>query len=233
MMKKNDLDGIELVITITNSDYDPTILTSNFLINNNIVPEEWINGQQVICESNVSQVLFHDRVNIISRRNRISFIESIDLKALNNIKAPTIALRYTDALTTLIDINYFSVDVTFKGYLVYPQYSDLPHKYIFETLIRPPIQDWTEIGGSNIQGSLSFFYSFINRELKLSIDEAMLKTSQGEESPVLLLTGNFNYKISDKSSKNSGGENCKVIFGWLNDLEIYQKLVNRLLHLIE
>jgi hypothetical protein len=231
MIKKNDLDGIELNITITSSDYDPTILTSHFLITNKIVPDKWIDGQQIICENNVSQVLFPDRVNIISRRNRISFIESIELEALSNVKSPTIALRYTDVLATLLDIKYLNVDVSFKGYIAYPQNSDLPHRYIFEKLIHPQIQQWTEIGGSNIQGSLSFFYSFTNRELKLSIDEAMLKTSQGEESSILLFTGHFSYKSDNSLSKSPETENCKVIIGWLNDCEIYQKIVNRLLHL--
>lgn len=232
-MKKNNLDGIELLISITNSDYDPSILTSKFLINNKIVPEEWRDGQQIMCKSNISQVIFPEKINVISYRNKINFIENIDLQELSNIKSPTIALRYTDTLTNLIDINYFNVDVIFKGYLVYPQYSDLPHRYIFETLVRPPIKEWTEIDGANLQGSLSFFYSFTNREFKLNIDEAMLKTLQRKESPVLLFTGNFNYKISDKSSKNPDKKNCRVILGWLNDLEIYQKIVNRLLHLIE
>jgi hypothetical protein len=229
MIKENNLDGIELNITITSSDYDPTVITSGFLLANKIVPEEWIDGQQVLCDNKISQVLFHNRVNVISRRNRISFIESIYLETLSNVKSPAIALRYTNVLARLIDIKYLNIDISFQGYLSYPQYSDAPHRYIFEKLINQQIQEWTEIGGSNMQGSLSLFYSFTNREFKLSIDEGILRTSQGEASSVLLFTGHFNYKMDDNLSKTQETENCKVVVGWLNDLEIYQKIVNRLL----
>jgi hypothetical protein len=234
MMTINDLDGIEMSITIATSNHNPNFLNLNFLIENGIVPEEWSNGQENIYTDNTSQVVFDGKVNIVNYKSKINFIESIDFKSLSNVDSPTIALRYTNVLAKLIDINYLTIDINFKGYIIYPQYSDLPHRYIFETLVRPPIQDWTEVGSHNLQGSLSFFYSFTNRELKLSIDEAMLKTGKEMESPILLFTGNFNYNISSKNNhnlENKSVKDCREVLEWSNDLEIYQKIVNQLLRI--
>jgi hypothetical protein len=231
MSRKNNLDGIELSIVVTTTDYNPKLLNLGFLIDNQIIPNQWQNGQQLICTDDLSQVIFNNTINIVSSKNRISFIEDIDYKTLSEINSPTIALHSTNALSKLIDINYLNIDINFKGYIVYPQSSDLPHRYIFETLVRPPIQEWMEVGDANVQGSLSFFYSLKEREFKFSIDEAILKTSQLKESPVLLFTGNFNYNISENNSKLDI-KDCKAILRWFDDLETYQKTVDQFVHLI-
>lgn len=231
MIRTTALDQIELGIVITTSNHNPELLSLEFLKSRMIVPDNWKDGQQVLSEKKVSQVIFSDRVNIIAHTNRITFIENLDLKALSSTSSPTIALRYTDALPALIDINYFSVNIIFKGYILFPENSDLPHKYIFQKLVRPPIEEWTEINISSLQGSVNLFYSFIDKEFKLSIDEATLTTLGKNKSPILLFTGNFNYSISDQESIVQNVKSCQVILDWFHNLEIYRKIVDRFLNL--
>jgi hypothetical protein len=133
---------------------------------------------------------------------------------LYNYKITTnIALRYTDILSALINISYFSVNIIFKGYVLFPQNSDLPHRYIFQKLIRPAVEEWTEITSSAPQAGVNLFYSLVDKELKLSIDEAMLKTLEQDKSPIILFTGNFNYIINDENSIVQSMKNCQVISG--------------------
>ncbi|MBD2492438.1 hypothetical protein [Aulosira sp. FACHB-615] len=61
----------EIAIVIATKQYNPTILTPDFLKYSGIVPIEWELAQQPVLTNSNAQVVFQNGISIIAQVNRI------------------------------------------------------------------------------------------------------------------------------------------------------------------
>jgi hypothetical protein len=210
------IDMQELAIVVVAENHRPTMLNLEFLKCSGIVDESWELARQPIFNGQASQLLFQNGVSLVAQGNQIMFVESLAMKSPEDIKVGQVGRKYLQALP---NANYQAAGVNFRGVVPFNQSQDAARNYLMSTLLAAG--PWQHYGEEAAHASINFVYALAERRLYLSVNEAAIQLPEGETSPILLFSGNFEHSIEGDFTKL-----LSLMDNWTVDLAAYQDLVN-------
>lgn len=211
----------ELAIVIAVKNHNPAILNPDFLKYSGIVPAEWEVARPPISTNQASQVIFKDGVSILVESNKITFVEAIATKGVEEVKIPAIARKYVE---TLPHVDYQAIGINFRGHVLFDKEGQTARNYIFGTLLSPG--SWQEVGNAPVQAAMRFVYSLKQAKLTLDINEVGLQLPEKEVLPAVLFSANFTHPIAGDRQSERLNALSQVIGEWQIDLETYREIVN-------
>ena len=214
----------ELAIVITAKNYDPSLLNPNFLKYSGIIPEDWELARQPVVSNRASQIVFNNGIYIAAQPNRLMFVEALNNKEdKTEARIPQLARKYIEILRT---IEYQALGINFRGYSTVTNTTVEENNYLIDKLIQPG--EWQQCGTKPVKAGLNLLFSYDDKQLNVSVNEAGLKLPESEQVPVVLYSGNFHYDISEKEPENVLPSLNSIIDNWQQDLEIYTDVVSKL-----
>jgi hypothetical protein len=220
-MKKINLQELAIVIAI--KEIDPTLVTPEFLKYSQIIPTEWEVSGQPARSFQGSQVTFTNGVTVIAQPQRISFAELVAEKPLDAISIPKLAEKL---VTVLPNLSYVGVGINLRGYIDFGTNPRQAHDFIFQNLFAPGA--WQQLGNAPVQAGINLGYTFDDRRLNLTINEATLQTPEGQTNSIALFGGNFDYDIINTIAPAAHTQRiAQIVTNWQRDLDLYQKVVGQ------
>ncbi len=220
-MKKIELQELAIVIAV--KELDPTLLTPEFLNYSQIVPADWEVAGQPVRSFQGSQVTFQNGVSVIAQPQRISFAELIVDKPTAGLEIPKLAEKFVDVLGNL---SYIGVGINLRGYIDFGADHREARDFIFQNLLAPGA--WQQMGNAPVQAGINLSYTFDERRLNLTINEAMLQVPERQPSAIVLFGGNFDYDVAGTIAPAAHAQRIKqIVTNWQRDLQLYQEVVER------
>lgn len=218
-MKKINLQELAIVIAVT--EIDPTLITPEFLKYSQIVPSDWEIVGQPIRNFQGSQMTFQNGVSVIAQPQRISFAELAVDKDPATLLSSQVAMKLVDILPSL---NYVGVGINLRGYIDFGTDTRQARDFMFQNLLAPGA--WKQLGNAPVQAGINLGYTFENRRLNLTINEAILQNTENQTSAIALFNGNFDYDVAKTVLPSAHAQRIKEIIGnWQGDLELYKEVV--------
>jgi hypothetical protein len=220
-MKKINLQELALVIAV--KEIDPTLITPEFLKYSQIVPADWEVAGQPLRNFQGSQVTFQNGVSVIAQPQRISFAELAAEKATDALISAQLAVKLVDVLPSL---NYVGVGINLRGYIDFGSDTRQARDFMFQNLLAPGA--WKQLGNAPVQAGINLGYTFDDRRLNLTINEATLQTPDGQTSAIALFNGNFDYDVATTIAPAAHTQRIKqIVSNWQRDLQLYQEVVGQ------
>ncbi len=215
----------ELAIVITAKNYDPSLLNPGFLKYSGIVPEDWELARQPIVSNRGSQIVFNNGVYIVAQPNRLMFVEALNNKAeKSQAEIPAIAKRYVEVLRS---IDYQAAGINYRGYVTCTNTTVETNRFLFDNLIQPG--EWQDCGTESPKAGLNLLFTYEDKRLNLSINEAGLKMPEAEQVPIVLFSGNFDYDLNSDEPGKSLEKLESIIDNYGRDLETYTEVVSKVI----
>jgi hypothetical protein len=211
----NNLKLQELVIIVAARNFNPIILTPDFLKYSGIVPTDWELARQPVLSQNVAQVIFTNGVSIIAEPNRLMFMEAVS--EVESAKTPAIARKYCQVLP---EVEYQALGINPRGY------ADLAdaRNYLHQTLLKDGA--WQQVGTAPMRANLNLTYTLEKGQLSLTVSEAMLRQEDETNTPIVLFGGNFSVEASGETATQKKDSLMAALDNWQADLRTYVELVN-------
>jgi hypothetical protein len=220
-MKKINLQELALVIAV--KEIDPTLITPEFLKYSQVVPADWEVVGQPIRNFQGSQITFQNGVSVIAQPQRISFAELAADKEVDALISAQLAVKLVDVLPSL---SYVGVGINLRGYIDFGSDTRQARDFMFQNLLAPGA--WKQLGNAPVQAGINLGYTFDDRRLNLTINEAMLQTPDGQTSAIALFNGNFDYDVATTIAPAAHTQRIKqIISNWQQDLKLYQEVVGQ------
>jgi hypothetical protein len=220
-MKKINLQELAIVIAVT--EIDPTLITPEFLKYSQIVPSDWEIVGQPIRNFQGSQMTFQNGVSVIAQPQRISFAELAVDKDPATLLSYQVAMKLVDILPSL---NYVGVGINLRGYIDFGTDTRQARDFMFQNLLAPGA--WKQLGNAPVQAGLNLGYTFENRRLNLTINEAVLQNTENQTSAIALFNGNFDYDVATTVLPSEHAQRIKeIVSNWQGDLELYKEVIGQ------
>lgn len=216
----------ELAIVITAKNYDPSFLNPGLLKYSGIIPEDWKLAKKPELNNRSSQLVFQNGVSIISRPNRLIFVEPLNRQEDRTVNIPALAHRCTEVLRT---IEYLAVDINYRGYINCPNSTVETNNYLFDNLIKSG--EWQSCGNSSVKAEVNLMFTYDEKRLNLKINEAALGLPDSEKLPIVLFSGRFNYNLTSEKPGDRLPKLERIIDNWHQDLELYKNVVTKVANL--
>ncbi len=210
----------ELAIVIAVEKIDPTLLTPEFLSMTQIVPSEWEVLGQPVRSFEGSQITYQQGVSIITQPQRISFVELIINKETESIEVAKIAKSLVKVLANL---KFAGVGINFRGYLDFAGQEAAAQRFMFSHLLA--LGDWQKIGTAPVQAGINLGYTFPDKRLNLTINEATVQQPDQSAASIILFSGNFDYELNATKNVADQAELQQILGNWQEDLKLYQEVV--------
>jgi hypothetical protein len=205
----------ELVIILAAGNFNPIILTPDFLKYSGIIPTDWELARQPILSQSVAQVIFTNGISLIAEPNRLMFVEAVT--EIGEVRTPKIARKYCQ---TLPEVEYQALGINPRGYA---ELADA-RNYLHQTLLKDG--EWQKLGNAPMRANLNLTYTLEKGQLNLSISEAMLRQPDETNKPIILFGGNFSYEASGETATEKKDSLMSALDNWAQDLKTYTKIVN-------
>jgi hypothetical protein len=211
----NNLKLQELVIIVAARNFNPIILTPDFLKYSGIIPTDWELARQPVLSQNVAQVIFTNGVSIIAEPNRVMFMEAVTEVA--EAKTPAIARKYCQVLP---EVEYQALGINPRGY------ADLAdaRNYLHQTLLKEGA--WQQVGTAPMRANLNLTYTLEKGQLSLTVSEAMLRQEDETNTPIVLFGGNFSVEATGETATQKKDSLMAALDNWAQDVKSYIELVN-------
>jgi hypothetical protein len=213
----------ELAIVIAVQQLDPTLVTPDFLKYSRIVPSDWEVTGEPIRSFQGSQVTFKNGVSVIAQSQRISFAEVLGDKEPDTVMGPLLANNMVNVLSNL---SYVGVGINIRGFINCGTDRRKVREFIFQNLLAPG--PWQQLGNEPVQAGINLGYTFEERRLNLTINEATLQLPEREVESIALFSGNFDYDLGDTVAPAEQPERVKeIVTNWQQDLALYKDVISR------
>jgi hypothetical protein len=213
----------ELALTIAVKEIDPTLITPEFLKYSQVVPADWEVAGNPIRNFQGSQVNFQNGVSVMAQPQRISFAELAADKEADALVSAQLAVKLVDVLPSL---NYVGVGVNLRGYIDFGSDTRQARDFMFQNLLAPGA--WKQLGNAPVQAGMNLGYTFDDRRLNLTINEATLQTPDGKTNAIALFNGNFDYDVANTIAPAAHTQRIKqIVSNWQQDLKLYKEVVGQ------
>lgn len=220
-MKKVNLQELAIVIAV--KELDPTLLTPEFLNYSQIVPADWQVVGEPVRSFQGSQVTYSNGVSVIAQPQRVSFAELVVDKDSSSAEIPKLAAKFVEVLANL---SYVGVGINLRGYVDFGSDARQARDFVFQNLLAPGA--WQQMGIAPIQAGINLSYTFDERRLNLTINEATLQAPENVMKAIVLFGGNFDYDIVGTIPPAAHTQRIKQIAtNWERDFQLYQEVVGR------
>jgi hypothetical protein len=211
-----------LGLAIATNNYNPSLLSYDFLKCSDIVPSDWELAKQPVMNERVSQIAFRNGVTLTGQQNILSFVEVISAKELTELQAPQIAHTYVKSLP---NADYQAVGIDIRGYITATDMgADTSAQDYLRSLLAPA--PWKEVGKESVKASVQLVFTLENKVLSLGINEGTLYLSEQETVPIVLFNGNFSYQAQGNSKEARLESIHQLLDNWQADIESYQDIIN-------
>jgi hypothetical protein len=210
----------ELTISLVIKNFNPTVLSYDFLNMSGIVPSDWELARQPVINPRGSQVSFKNGVNIIAQPNTVSFVEGLGTKEVKDLQFANIAKKYVSKMS---NAEYQGISISPKIIVPFPKDEEGGKNFINETLLSNGL--WRNFGNVTAQASLNLFYELNDRQLALNINPAKLQQPNDITISAVLFAGNFNYNITNLTGEARTNKLTEIINSWDKDLETFRELI--------
>jgi hypothetical protein len=212
----------ELAIVIAVQRIDPTLLTPDFLTMTQIVPADWEILGQPVRSNEGSQITYQQGVSIIAQAQRISFVELILNKATAEIEVPKLSQSLVKVLSNL---DFVGVGINLRGYLDFEGKTEAARRFMFSHLLA--LGEWLSIGDGPVQAGINLGYSFPDKRLNLTINEASVQQPEQATNPIVLFSGNFDYDLQGGDRAANLVRLEQILTNWQQDLDLYKNVVGK------
>ena len=209
----------ELTLSLVIQNFNPTLLSYDFLNMSGIVPKEWELASQPIINQKGSPVSFKNGLNIIAQPNTISFIEGLGTKELKELQFANIAQKYVEKMS---NAQYQAINVISKIITPFSEDKEGGKNFINDTLLRSGV--WRNFGNIIPQASVNLLYQLDECQLGVNINPAQLQQEKNIISAVLF-AGNFNYNLTTLSDEVKITKLTEKINNWEKDLTTFRELI--------
>jgi hypothetical protein len=202
---QHNLDIQDLSIVLTAENFNPTLLTPDFLKGSGVVPIDWVLAQPPILGRGKAQVSFSNGVSIVAQAGMVTFSQAMAADVdLDRVLVGELAQRFGRALPIL---DYRSVMVNPRCFVTFGGDADAAHRYITERILAA--DDWQEVGDVPLQANINLVYSLKGVLLRLAISEVRVQLAdEGEAIAAVLFAGSFHHElvVGDGSTGSPTGE---------------------------
>jgi hypothetical protein len=212
----------ELAIVIAVEKIDPTLLTPEFLNMTQIVPSDWEVLGQPMRSYEGSQITYQQGVSIIAQPQRLSFVELIINKDVESIEVVKIAKSLVKILANL---KFAGIGINFRGYLDFAGQEAAAQRFMFSHLLA--IGDWQKIGTAPVQAGINLGYTFQDKKLNLTINEATVQQPDQSGAPIILFSGNFDYELNAAENSADLAKLEQILANWQQDMQLYKDVVEK------
>jgi hypothetical protein len=212
----------ELAIVIAVEKIDPTLLTPEFLSMTQIVPSDWEVLGQPVRSFEGSHITYQQGLSIITQPQRISFVELIINKEVESIEVAKIAKSLVKVLANL---KFVGVGINFRGYLDFAGQEVAAQRFMFSHLLA--LGDWQKIGTAPVQAGINLGYTFPDKRLNLTINEATVQQPDQSSAPIILFSGNFDYELNATDSNTGLAKLEQILADWQQDMQLYKDVVEK------
>jgi hypothetical protein len=212
----------ELAIVIAVEKIDPTLLTPEFLNMTQIVPSEWEVLGQPMRSQEGSQITYQQGVSIIAQPQRLSFVELIINKDVESIEVVKIAKSLVKILANL---KFAGIGINFRGYLDFAGQEAAAQRFMFSHLLA--IGDWQKIGTAPVQAGINLGFTFPDKKLNLTINEATVQQPDQTGAPIILFSGNFDYELNAAENSADLAKLEQILANWQQDMQLYKDVVEK------
>jgi hypothetical protein len=220
-MKQINLQELAIVIAVR--EIDPTLVTPEFLKYSQIIPTEWEVAGQPARSFQGSQVTFKNGVTVIAQPQRINFAELVGDRSPTELEIPKLAEKLVAVLPNL---SFVGVGINMRGYLDFGTDRHRLREFMFQNLLAPGA--WQQLGNTPVQAGINLGYTFDERRLNLSINEATIQTAEAQVNSIALFAGNFDYDIAGTIAPAAHTQRInQIITNWQRDLALYQEVVSK------
>lgn len=201
---------------------DPTFFNLDFLTYTGIIPGDWDLSSQPQRSPQSSRLSFHNDVSLVAEPQQTLFVETLGEKGMDEIQVPQVAIRFVDIMK---NINFTSLQINFRGYVAFPDAPKAAHDYFFKAFLAPG--PWQNVGTAPVRGGLNLMYTFENKKLDLTAQEAAIRRLDESSVAALVFTGSFESDIAglDPQSRLEGVR--QGIDAWNGDLKQFIDVVSR------
>lgn len=206
----------ELTISLVIQNFNPTMLSYEFLTMSGIVPKTWELARQPVINARASQISFKNGVNIVGQANSLSFVEGLGNKEISQLQFAKIAQLYVDKMS---NAEYQGLSISPKIIIPFGEGEEAGKDFINNTFLNSG--SWRNFGNTTPQASLNLFYQLENSRLTVNINPARLQQPNNVAISAVLFAGSFNYIL---------GENPVTLLksqinNWENDLKTFRELI--------
>ena len=217
MTSKIDFQDLSIVLAVKN--YNPGILSPDFLNGSGVVPGDWKLASDPILSQRATLIVFTNGVRIEGQPGTVSFLEKMEAKDSQALQVSDLARRYAAALPNL---EYLGVGINPRWFVTFEEQADGVHKYITEIILSR--NSWQNFGTAPVQAKINLVYTLERCQLRLGINEVQLKLTD-RSIPAVLFAGNFHYSVNGESSKERLQCLNQALAHWQEDLAAYQDLI--------
>jgi hypothetical protein len=211
----------ELAIALFANQFNPSILSLEFLKISGIIPGDWQLQSQPTITPNVAQIVFQNGVNLTFQNRTISFLQIIDPQNPDSLKIAELARIFIERLPYS---DYQGISIKPKILVGLPANQGIARKYIVDKLISPG--PWCDIGVRPVQATINFSYQLENSQLLLNLTEAQIQQADKPPLPAVLFSGSFNYEVSGYGEGDRFQEIIKRLQNWSTDVESFRDIVH-------
>lgn len=206
----------ELTISLVIRNFNPTLLSYEFLTMSGIVPKTWELSRQPVMNNRVSQIGFKNGVNLVAQANSLSFIEALGNKETSQLEFARLAQLYVEKMP---NAEYQGLSISPKIVIPFGEGEEAGKDFINQTFLNTG--SWRNFGNTTPQTSLSFFYQLENSALTVNINPARLQQPNNTNVSAVLFAGSFNYVLGE----NPIAFLQSLIRNWETDLKTFRELV--------
>jgi len=210
----------ELAIALAVNNLNPTVLNPDFLKYSGVISENWELARPPVYSNQCVQLVFQSGVAIVAQPNRITFLEAINDKALQEVQVAAIAGRYVEKLS---NVEYEAVGINPKGYVTFSE-PDGAYQYFLKNILIAG--SWQRFGQAPVKATVQLAYTLEQSQLNLTVNEATLQLPEEQSLPAILFSGNFNHEITGSSRDERLQYTQRLIESWEADLKTFRELVD-------
>ena len=212
----------EIAFTLAVKQFDPSMLTEQFVKFSGIIPNEWELARQPVANKAAAQLVFKNGVSIVAQPKNISFLEAMNAdKQPDAVVAAQVANTFAEKLP---NADYQAVTISPKTIVPLPEQVDGARKFITERLLADG--SWKNFGKASVRAGVDLLYQFESCQLNLKVNQAVLQIPEQQSVSALLFSGNFNYRLANPEPAERIKVAKQVLDAWQSDLETFSGIIH-------
>lgn len=210
----------ELAIVVIAKGLNPTSFTPDFLVNSGIIPADWLLSRKPVVNQQIAQIVFQNGISLTAQPGKLTFSESIDTKADEELLVAQLADKYIEVLP---QANYVALGINPQKVEIFNERPQDVQTFMTKTLLQP--NSWQEMGIQPMQASFNLFYQLENCRLQLSLNPTELRLPNDARVPSLLFAGNYHYELVAEGTEARTQEIREALSRWQAYLMEYRALI--------
>ena len=209
----------EVAVVLVAQSNNPSIINPDFLRHNEIVNADLSLQGNPISSQLFSQVTFERGIIVQALPDRVTFLQTGDSLAPEDILCPEIAKRYVEKVP---HVPYSAIGINPKGYRYLS--AEVQEK-VSNILIKSADMSFKDV---TPEVHLKTIYQYDTKKIVLDIAETTKKKNDDPEIPIMLFQANIHRDIlSTMDQQDRIKKISEILTSWKDDLSDFDALVKK------